>query len=476
MPRAPACILALAASLVAGAASPDKAISWYLITDDAGAVLGHASRQENARADGAEIVETRMLYLTEQDQRAARITERTVTQLDTSGRPVVITNIAQHGSSTTRTETRIAGHAATVIRETRGGRHVQRIPLPSGTRFDNGEGLLAGWDRTTPLAFISFNPAAQAVERTMIELAPVQRAGTVALLRKRHDGDALRGIVRLDLDPQGRIAAVIQPMFGTAITTRRADRETALREHPPYRVLRNVMRKSPFRIASGASSGQIRYRFGFRDGIAFTPPDTPEQRARMEDETMTLDICVACGLGLPEDAMSLTDARRATAWLQRDHPRIQAMSAPVAKLKIRDARKMALLAERAKKVMTRVDFTGHFSAVDALARGTGDCTEDAVVLAALGRAAGIPTKVASGLVYSRERYHGVSNVFMPHSWTLAYVDGAWRSFDMSLDGFDATHIALTVGDGDARSIAAAGQLASLLEWQSIAEVRKRASP
>jgi hypothetical protein len=47
---------------------------------------------------------------------------------------------------------------------------------------------------------------------------------------------------------------------------------------------------------------------------------------------------------------------------------------------------------------------------------------------------------------------------------------------MSLDGFDATHIALTIGDGDARSITAAGQLASLLDWQSLAEVRTRASP
>ena len=106
-------------------------------------------------------------------------------------------------------------------------------------------------------------------------------------------------------------------------------------------------------------------------------------------------------------------------------------------------------------------------------RRAGDCTEAAVLLAALGRAAGIPTRVANGLVYSRQRYHGVGNAFMPHSWTLAYVDGAWRSFDLALDTFDATHIALTVGDGDARSIQAAGQLASLLHWDEMREVRAR---
>ena len=81
--------------------------------------------------------------------------------------------------------------------------------------------------------------------------------------------------------------------------------------------------------------------------------------------------------------------------------------------------------------------------------------------------------MASGLVYSRDAYHGIGNVFMPHSWVLAYVDGEWKSFDSALDRFDSTHIALVIGDGDARSIEAASQLASLLEWQSMTEVRVR---
>ena len=106
-------------------------------------------------------------------------------------------------------------------------------------------------------------------------------------------------------------------------------------------------------------------------------------------------------------------------------------------------------------------------------RRRGDCTESAVLLAALGRSIGIPTKVASGLVYSRDAYHGVRNVFMPHSWVLAYVDGRWRSFDAALGAFDSSHIALTISDGEARSIAAANQLAGLIIWQEMQEVRRR---
>ena len=96
-----------------------------------------------------------------------------------------------------------------------------------------------------------------------------------------------------------------------------------------------------------------------------------------------------------------------------------------------------------------------------------------MLLAALGRAIGIPTKVASGLVYSRGAYHGTSNVFLPHSWVLAYVGGRWRSFDAALGAFDSSHIALTIGDGDARAIAAANQLAGLIIWQEMQEVRRR---
>ena len=135
---------------------------------------------------------------------------------------------------------------------------------------------------------------------------------------------------------------------------------------------------------------------------------------------------------------------------------------------------MQLLTEIAARVVTQVDFTSHFSAVETLIRASGDCTGTAVVLAALGRAAGIPTRVADGLVYSAERYHGMSNAFMPHSWTLAYVDGRWRSFDAALPvGFDTSHIALSIGDGDDAQLATAEQLASLLRRQGMTEIRRR---
>ncbi len=157
--------------------------------------------------------------------------------------------------------------------------------------------------------------------------------------------------------------------------------------------------------------------------------------------------------------------------MQSDAPQLKAIADPVAKLPISDSAKMRMLLDKARPYLSKIDFTGHYSALETLSRRSGDCTEASVLLAALGRAAGVPTRVANGLVYSRESYHGIANAWMPHSWTLAFADGRWRSFDLALDNFDSTHIALTVGDGDEQSVLAAAQLAGLLGWDSMAEVR-----
>lgn len=66
-----------------------------------------------------------------------------------------------------------------------------------------------------------------------------------------------------------------------------------------------------------------------------------------------------------------------------------------------------------------------FATADEVARTLeGDCTEMGVLVAAMGRAVGIPTRVCFGLVYDQE-----NPGFGGHLWTEAYVDGRWEVFD-----------------------------------------------
>jgi len=109
---------------------------------------------------------------------------------------------------------------------------------------------------------------------------------------------------------------------------------------------------------------------------------------------------------------------------------------------------MLALQEYVRRFIRNKDLNvGYASALEVAKHPEGDCTEHAVLLAALGRALGIPTRVVDGLAYT-ERYAGMDHVFVPHAWAQAWVDGHWQSFDAALPGFDAGHIALSAGDGD----------------------------
>ena len=464
--------------LLAGAQAPaGERTQWRVVVTHDGTIVGTIA--ETRSPDGRETTSDQRFTVQERGDSPTLIVERTVTRRDESGRVVAIAKERQANSSLTTIEAHILPDRAEIVQRSRASPPTTRtIPLPPGIRFDGGMGLLAGRDQSAmaEVEFLSLNLDAMATERNVIAPAPSAMAtqpGQRVLLRRTYDGETLLSVQLLVLDEAGRLVETRQPIFGTVMTIRPATAEEASRPIPPYRPLARALVQSPFRIPERALTGRIRYRFTYRDGIVFPLPVTGEQRVRPTGDGATVDVCGECGTDLPATPEALADALRPTPWLQSDHPRIRELAAPVRRRGLTDARKMDALVRVVGEQLPEIDFAGHFPAAEALARRRGDCTESAVVLAALGRAIGIPTKVASGLVYSRRAYHGTSNVFLPHSWVLAYVDGRWRSFDAALGAFDSTHIALTIGDGDARSIAAANQFAGLISWQEMQEVRSR---
>jgi hypothetical protein len=96
-----------------------------------------------------------------------------------------------------------------------------------------------------------------------------------------------------------------------------------------------------------------------------------------------------------------------------------------------------------------------FATASEVARSKeGDCTEHAVLLAALGRAAGFPTRVVTGIVYAR-RFGGKKSVFVGHMWAQFWIDGQWVDVDAALGQpvVEPTHIALSLSDAGDSGIA-----------------------
>jgi hypothetical protein len=92
--------------------------------------------------------------------------------------------------------------------------------------------------------------------------------------------------------------------------------------------------------------------------------------------------------------------------------------------------------------MTNTTFTEAFATADRVARSrAGDCTEHAVLAAALCRAAGVPARTAFGLIYVEN--DGPKMGF--HMWTEVWARGQWLPIDATLGrGFvGATHLKIS---------------------------------
>ena len=91
------------------------------------------------------------------------------------------------------------------------------------------------------------------------------------------------------------------------------------------------------------------------------------------------------------------------------------------------------------------------SALETLKLGSGNCQSHARLYVALARAAGIPSRMVSGLVYA------TGKGFLYHSWAESFVNG-WMAVDPTFgqEPADITHIKLAEGDEPAELAPLAG--------------------
>jgi transglutaminase-like putative cysteine protease len=85
------------------------------------------------------------------------------------------------------------------------------------------------------------------------------------------------------------------------------------------------------------------------------------------------------------------------------------------------------------------------SALEVLKQREGDCNEHTALYTALARAAGIPTRMAAGIVY-------LEKGFYYHAWPEVWL-GRWTAVDPTFNQFpaDATHIRFIAGGLDRQS-------------------------
>jgi hypothetical protein len=146
-------------------------------------------------------------------------------------------------------------------------------------------------------------------------------------------------------------------------------------------------------------------------------------------------------LMLPFVGEEFQDELKPTAFCQSDDPEIMTMANNIVGEEKNAWRAAKKIARWVEKEMTANYDVGFATASETMKNKEGDCSEHTVIMVALCRAAGIPSRAAVGLMYA-------DGIFAYHMWPEVYVgqwvnlDAKWLAVDEKTGELytDATHI------------------------------------
>jgi hypothetical protein len=199
------------------------------------------------------------------------------------------------------------------------------------------------------------------------------------------------------------------------------------------------------------------------EGVDRVPPSDAAQRCAAVRQDVTCEMKRA-EPAVAGDAAPLSPAEarylRSSITVQSDDPSIRRLAAEI-------TGGSATTEERIGGILRWLDHNVEkapldvFSALDVLQQRKAECQGHAYLYTALARAAGIPTRVVNGLVYSEELQG-----FLYHSWTESRVGARWQAVDPTFGQLtaDATHIKLVEGENLA-------ELMPLTEWVGKVRIR-----
>jgi hypothetical protein len=182
----------------------------------------------------------------------------------------------------------------------------------------------------------------------------------------------------------------------------------------------------------------LQLRLVGQENATFAFPPRQQRHEGMLTVT-TENLSTLASYVLPQADPQFAADLQATPFLQSTHPRLMTQVK-----KILGPEQDALHATR--KLLdwtyTTLDKTptiGMPTALEALESRKGDCNEHAVLFTALARAAGIPARVAAGVVY-------LDGAFYYHAWSEVWL-GQWVAVDPTFGQLpaDATHVKFIEG-------------------------------
>ena len=439
-------VLVMAAELVSSSAWPGIAQSgerlWSTLSID-GARVGFGYHER--RIDGAERVDLQVMKVDVTElHRISRVEARTEVMRSASGVPKRIRVEALSGIDRSGWRGTFNPDAGVLSVTVDGTSVVHTIAIPRTVVWPDelATALSPVWREHAP--------------RTQFDYLDPETAAVVKATGERIDDTRVRvtfgtgGAQRTDtlsMASNGEVRQREQRFLGVSLDWEPCSLKCDASVEHPFDLMARLVVQSPFRIPYAALAGPIRYVIARVDGMTPRLPVTGEQSVVLDGARAVVTICKTCGT---DETLSEADRRRyltPNAWVQSDIAEVRIFAARHSSGISPDRTMSDLVAAVREHMNGDVDFLGYGTAREALLKRSGDCTEFSVLLAALARSRGIPARIAVGFAYS-DRFSGKKDVFSPHTWVQAWTGKRWVSYDAGLGEFDATHIAVAIGDGD----------------------------
>lgn len=428
--------------------------TWRVVLFD-GRKVGHALTEREERADGSVRTAERMDLQIQREgiAIAMRSLEETVEAAD--GDPLAFrAELVTAGQELVYAGTRTAPRRFQVDIHSAGQSRRQEIELPAHALFFEGQrkafagGIAEGRKLVAIDAFIPSQLATVPVEtsirgrRTIELMAGEAELYEVDQLVRYPDSPMS---VRAYVDERFDARRIRMDLLGMKVELLACSEACARGPNQALDFLDRLVLQSPQALPRKALAGRLEYRVAI-EGTDVLPPDTGHQRVVRADDGRFRITVDATRARADEEVPAIY--REASAWVQSD----SSLIIDLARQAVGDAREPAAQMRAAEAFVRDYIFgktlsVGYASALEVATSRQGDCTEHALLLTAIARARGIPARVVTGFAYV-PAFGSRRDVFVPHAWMEAHIDGRWQGFDAALEGFDAGHLALAVGDGD----------------------------
>jgi len=253
----------------------------------------------------------------------------------------------------------------------------------------------------------------------------------------------------------------VTPVMGMQIEMVACGKEFALGENDVFEFVNKMVLASPKALVDVRSAKSISYLLRpTSEAGSFAIPSGDNQSVRLLGDggiVVTVEpVSAPAGMKFPYRGKdeAILDATEATRFLQSDNKEVIELARRAVGGTSDAAEAVRRIESFVGDYIAEKDFSvGFASAAEVAVSKQGDCSEHAVLVAAMCRAVGIPARVVTGLVYAEE-FAGRKDVFGCHAWAEAYVGDKWVGLDATKapNGFGAGHIALAAGDGDSQDL------------------------